>query len=320
MMSYLENNQCIMKKVFLFVLAVAAFAQSVFAFEDKVVMVRSEKMNKDVPVTVILPDSYAESVKLPVLYLLNGWSGNHRHWPERGKVGCLADRYDVILVMPDTGYDSWYFDSKVTPEYQYETFVTKELIGYVDSNFKTIPDRSGRAVTGLSMGGHGALFLSFRHQDLFGSAGSMSGGVDIRPFPEKWGIAKRLGSYEDNPQAWEENTVINLTHLLKPESLNLIIDCGTGDFFYEVNCNLHKKLLDEGIPHDFISRPGVHIGITGQIQSSIRLSSSMIVLFVKVIESDQIFISLAVIDSKADFFRQGYCIYRFYSYLCIVIN
>jgi S-formylglutathione hydrolase FrmB len=86
----------------------------------------------------------------------------------------------------------------------------------------------------------------------------MSGGVDIRPFPEKWGIAKRLGSYEDNPQAWEENTVINLTHLLKPESLNLIIDCGTGDFFYEVNCNLHKKLLDEGIPHDFISRPGVH--------------------------------------------------------------
>ena len=160
--------------------------------------------------------------------------------------------------MPDTGYDSWYFDSKVTPEYQYETFVTKELIEYVDTNFKTIRKREGRAVTGLSMGGHGALFLAFRHQDVYGSAGSMSGGVDIRPFPEKWGISKRLGTIEENPQAWEENTVINLTHLLKPDSLNLIIDCGTGDFFYEVNCNLHKKLLDQGIPHDFISRPGVH--------------------------------------------------------------
>ena len=113
-------------------------------------------------------------------------------------------------------------------------------------------------MTGLSMGGHGALFLSFRHQDIFGSAGSMSGGVDIRPFPEKWGIAKRLGTMEENPQVWEENTVINLTHLLTPESLNLIIDCGTGDFFYEVNCNLHNKLMSEGIPHDFISRPGVH--------------------------------------------------------------
>ena len=242
-----------MKKILLSVLSVLVLVQSASAFEEKVVAVRSEKMNKDVPVTVILPDGYADIDKLPVLYLLT-----HRHWPERGNVGPLADMYDVILVMPDTGYDSWYFDSKVTPEYQYETFVTKELIQYVDSNFKTIPDRGGRAITGLSMGGHGALFLSFRHQDIFGSAGSMSGGVDIRPFPEKWGIAKRLGTYAENPQAWEENTVINLTHLLTPESLNLIVDCGTGDFFYEVNCNLHKKLLDEGIPHDFISRPGVH--------------------------------------------------------------
>ena len=174
-----------MKKILLSVLSVLVLVQSASAFEEKVVAVRSEKMNKDVPVTVILPDGYADIDKLPVLYLLNGWSGTHRHWPERGNVGPLADMYDVILVMPDTGYDSWYFDSKVTPEYQYETFVTKELIQYVDSNFKTIPDRGGRAITGLSMGGHGALFLSFRHQDIFGSAGSMSGGVDIRPFPEK---------------------------------------------------------------------------------------------------------------------------------------
>lgn len=108
------------------------------------------------------------------------------------------------------------------------------------------------------MGGHGALFLAIRHQDIYASAGSMSGGVDIRPFPEKWGIAKRLGTLEKNPEVWEANTVINLTHLLKPDSLDLIIDCGTGDFFYEINCNLHKKLLEEGIPHDFISRPGVH--------------------------------------------------------------
>jgi S-formylglutathione hydrolase FrmB len=247
-----------MKKAFLLILSIVVLAQTASAFEDKVVMVRSQKMDKDVPVTIVTPDSYDGSVPMPVLYLLNGWSGDHRHWLERGKVGCLADRYEVILVMPDTGYDSWYFDSKVTPEYQYETFVSNELVEYVDSNYKTIADRCGRAVTGLSMGGHGALFLAFRHQDVYGSAGSMSGGVDIRPFPEKWGISKRLGTIEENPQAWEENTVINLTHLLKPDSLNLIIDCGTGDFFYEVNCNLHKKLLDQGIPHDFISRPGVH--------------------------------------------------------------
>ena len=100
-----------MKKILLSVLSVLVLVQSASAFEEKVVAVRSEKMNKDVPVTVILPDGYADIDKLPVLYLLNGWSGTHRHWPERGNVGPLADMYDVILVMPDTGYDSWYFDS-----------------------------------------------------------------------------------------------------------------------------------------------------------------------------------------------------------------
>ena len=49
-----------------------------------------------------------------------------------------------------------------------------------------------------------------------------------------------------------------MTHLLTPESLNIIFDCGVDDFFYEVNCNLHEKLMKEGIPHDFYVRPGAH--------------------------------------------------------------
>lgn len=54
------------------------------------------------------------------------------------------------------------------------------------------------------------------------------------------------------------NKMSNLTHLLTPGSLNIIIDYRVDDFFYEVNCNLHNKLLKEGIPHDFITRPGRH--------------------------------------------------------------
>ena len=61
-------------------------------------------------------------------------------------------------------------------------------------------------------------------------------------------------AYDEN---WENNTVINMTHLIKP-GLNIIFDCGTGDFFYEVNCNLHNKLLEAEIPHDFYVRPGQH--------------------------------------------------------------
>ena len=91
----------------------------------------------------------------------------------------------------------------------------------------------------------------------------MSGGVDLRPFPLNWDISKKLGSYADFNERWEANSVINLTHLLTPNSLSIIIDCGTGDFFYKVNCNLHEKLLLNNIPHDFISRPGEHNWIYG---------------------------------------------------------
>src|ERR1700712_5289812 len=108
------------------------------------------------------------------------------------------------------------------------------------------------------MGGHGALYLAFKHQDIFGAAGSMSGGVDIRPFPNNWDIAKRLGTYAEHPENWEKNSVINLVYLLTPNSLAIIFDCGTDDFFFKVNQNLHEKLLERNIPHDFIVRPGDH--------------------------------------------------------------
>ena len=59
-----------------------------------------------------------------------------------------------------------------------------------------------------------------------------------RSFPDKWHIPHRLGRIDEYPDNWESNTVINLTHLLKPDSVNIIFDCGTEDFFCEVNCNL----------------------------------------------------------------------------------
>ena len=108
------------------------------------------------------------------------------------------------------------------------------------------------------MGGHGALYLALRHPDVFGAAGSMSGGMDIRPFPRNWDMAARLGPYAEFPDRWEKNTVINLLHLVVPGSLSLIIDCGTEDFFFTVNEALHQQLLYPNIRHDYIIRPGAH--------------------------------------------------------------
>ncbi|TCD12125.1 esterase family protein [Pedobacter frigidisoli] len=235
---------------------------TVFAATVDTVLTQSKIMRKDIKAVVIKPASYSADKKFPTLYLLHGAGGKYSEWlnktPDRETVKRLSDAYGIVVVCPDGGATSWYFDSPEDSTYQYETYITFELVAYIDSHYSTIKDRTARAITGLSMGGHGGLYLGFRHQDVFGACGSMSGGVDIRPFPENWDISKRLGKYSEHPDRWETNTVINLTHLLTPNKLAIIIDCGNNDFFYKVNVDLHDKLLDRNIPHDFIIRPGGH--------------------------------------------------------------
>jgi S-formylglutathione hydrolase FrmB len=217
-------------------------------------------MKKNIKTCVILPDNYKKSdKKFPVVYLLHGYSGNYASWAKDFKeLKKQVDLYNFIVIGVDGNYSSWYFDSPIDPSFKYETYVTSELVSYIDKNYKTISTRDGRAISGLSMGGHGALYLSIKHQDIFGAAGSMSGGVDFRPFPDNWDIKKRLGSINEFPENWNKNTVVNMLDVLPNNSLKLIIDCGVDDFFMKVNRDLHAKMLDKKINHDYIERPGEH--------------------------------------------------------------
>lgn len=243
----------------LFVFVAFIFSTNSFAAKVDTVATYSTAMKKNIKAVVITPDSYSNGKEFPVVYLLHGYSGNYADWVTKATgFERSADQYQLIIICPDGGFGSWYWDSPVDSSFRYETYVAKELVNWVDAHYKTIKDKKGRCITGLSMGGHGALYLAMKHQDIFGAAGSMSGGVDIRPFPNNWDMAKRLGSYADNPQRWENNTVINMLHLLTPNALALLIDCGTEDFFYQVNLRLHEQLLYRNISHDFITRPGAH--------------------------------------------------------------
>ncbi|WP_040539818.1 alpha/beta hydrolase [Pedobacter arcticus] len=219
----------------------------------------SPSMNKQIKAVVLKPDSYDNKKTFPVVYLLHGYSGNYSNWANKvPAIKNLVDEYQLMIVCPDGNYGSWYFDAPKAPESKYETYVAKELVEWIDKTYKTIANKNNRAITGLSMGGHGALYLAFKHQDVYSVAGSMSGGVDFRPFPLNWDIAKSLGTYADNKENWDNNTVMELTNLLTPKSLALIIQCGTEDFFYNVNVKLHEKLLFNNIPHTFITNPGKH--------------------------------------------------------------
>lgn len=246
-----------MKNLFLFsFLFVFLFNSKGFATSVDTVEVFSASMNKKIKTVVIRPDNAKDKV-IPTLYLLHGYGGNYSNWVEKVPyLKTLVDRYNYMIVCPDGGIGSWYWDS--SPDFQYETFVSKELVNYIESNFKVCKHKSGRAITGLSMGGHGALYLAIRHQDVYGAVGSTAGGVDIRPFPNNWEMSKRLGEFGENKDKWNAHTVIEMLHLVKPNNLKIFIDCGYDDFFFTVNQELHNKMTYLNIPHTYLNMPGKH--------------------------------------------------------------
>ena len=223
------------------------------------ISVFSQKMKKEVKSVVVLPENYSSKKRYPVVYLLHGYSDNYATWIKNvPAIKVLSTEHQFIVVCPDGGYSSWYFDSPVDSAFQYESYITRDLLTFIDTHYSTIPDRSARAITGLSMGGHGALYLAIRNPKLFGSAGSMSGGVDLRASTKMFDISKRIGSIETNHAEWDNRSVINMVNDIKNNEFNLIIDCGVSDFYYLINAGLHRRLISLKIDHDYIERPGEH--------------------------------------------------------------
>jgi len=257
----MKKNVCIRALLPAFVFLFTALPQLRASVADTV-ETYSDAMHKKIRALVITPDSYQKKNskdQFPVVYLLHGYGGSFRDWTRKvPQINGYADLHNVIIVCPDGNVGSWYFDSPEDSSYRYETYVAKELVTWVDKHYRTEAKRERRAITGLSMGGHGALYLAFKHPETFGAAGSMSGGVDLRPFPNNWEIALRLGKYTGYPQRWEENSVTNMIDRIVKNPPALIIDCGTQDFFYTVNVAFHDALAAKNVPHDFISRPGDH--------------------------------------------------------------
>lgn len=235
---------------------------AVFAGTVDTIQLQSAYLKKQTKFVIIKPTTTGDNnEKYPVVYLLHGYSGNYSSWsriaPQLSK---NADDLKIIFVCPDGGFGSWYFDSPIDSSIRYESYITKELVPYIDTHFPTKAEQKFRAITGLSMGGHGAMFLAIRHSDLFGAAGSTSGGVDFTPFPNNWDIKKDLGNYEENQERWKANTVLSQVDKLTNNQLAIIVDCGVDDFFLSVNRALHEKLLQLKINHDYIERPGEHSG------------------------------------------------------------
>ncbi|MBN3519691.1 esterase family protein [Algoriphagus lutimaris] len=234
--------------------------------------VYSQAMKKTLKAAVTTPSGYSNSEKLPVLYLLHGGSGAFDDWhkkiTEPGIVNKMAEKYNLIIVTPGVGPASYYYDSPMMDSVQYETYITKELIPEIDKNYHTIAKKESRAITGLSMGGHGAMMLSAKHPELFIAAGSMSGVMNIDT--RLWKVPESFQNLRQSQQKamlgedlmydspYSIYTAVGLVNKMKDNGIALIIDIGVDDFLIETNRQMHQLLLENGTPHDYTERPGAH--------------------------------------------------------------
>jgi len=250
---------------------------------------QSKLVGKTLPFNVLLPVDYdkpaARNKRYPVLYLLHGLFGHYDNWLTRTKLSDYAANYSVIIVMPE-GNDGWYTDSASVPNDKYETYVIQELMPDVQSRYRTIETREGRAIAGLSMGGYGALKFGVKHPESFIFVGSMSGALgaaawtenDLRGFEFIWKTLLPIFGPENSPTR-KANEINKLYGEVPPSRVAALpyvyLDCGTQDPLLSSSRSLAAILFERKIPHEYRELPGTHAWPywDAQVQKILRIAA-----------------------------------------------
>ena len=166
----------------------------------------------DREVIVVLPPGYAASRKrrYPVVYALHGYSIGAEQWtkeihvPQTVEGAFAKGAKEMIIVLPDskTAYGGSMYSSSVTTG-DFESFIARDLVAYIDAHYRTIPDRRSRGLAGHSMGGYGVARIGMKHPEVFGALYLMSPGLSIRPSeaPDAAGEAALAGIHQPSDAA-----------------------------------------------------------------------------------------------------------------------
>ncbi|MDB6103785.1 MAG: enterochelin esterase-like enzyme [Gammaproteobacteria bacterium] len=137
----------------------------------------------DRDVSVFLPPEYSKNPqkRYPVLYALHGYSIGAEQWsheihvPQTLEGAFAKGARQMIVVLPDSKtlhHGSMYSSSVTTGDF--ERFIARDVVKYIDAHYRTIPSRLSRGLAGHSMGGYGATRIGMKHPDVFGSLYIMS--------------------------------------------------------------------------------------------------------------------------------------------------
>ena len=222
---------------------------------------RSHALQAPVRLIVSLPSRYADGGRYPVVYFLHGLPASSTAFRNIGFLRRALDTVapQAIIVAPQAAREG-----ESDPEYldwgegrNWETALSRELPAYIDSHFRTIPNRRGRALIGLSAGGYGAMLIGLHHQDTFSVIQSWSG--YYHPTDPDGTSALDLGSPAANARASAHTLIQTLAHPRRPHPSFLGFYVGSGDTrFRDENIQLDAELRAAGVPHRFNLYPGGH--------------------------------------------------------------
>lgn len=238
----------------------------------------SRVLHRPVRYCVMLPAAYESDAKrkFPAIYFLHGLGENEQTLLRSGGWDLIQDLRqqhkigDFLIIAPE-GRGSFFINSADGRD-RYSSFFLTEFIPYIEAHFRLIHDRKARAVTGLSMGGYGALRFAFAHPELFASVSAQSPALIVETphqmnedLRDAGPLAKLLGGVFGNPinvAHWKENNPFELARRNRAQlkTQSIYVNCGAQDEygFSEGANKLDKQLQSEGIAHKFHLYPGGH--------------------------------------------------------------
>lgn len=232
----------------------------------------SPSVNATMKFYAILPDGYAQSQeRYPTIYLLHGYDGDYTNWVKLTDIIRYAKKYKFIIITPDAK-NSWYANSPVLRNANYEDYIVKDVIPFVDRKYRTIQSKFFRAIVGLSMGGYGAAKFGIKYPGMFFFAGCLSPALHvptsledstmlIRRSKELAESIKQMFGFPRNAQ-WNDNHVYALLDKANSTLLPYFyLAVGSQDGFFDIIDHTHTftaALRKKGIHFEMHETAGGH--------------------------------------------------------------
>jgi S-formylglutathione hydrolase FrmB len=245
---------------------------------------QSALMSRELRYGIYLPPSYETSGtrRYPVIYFLHGLNENEMRWSTRGETDLMLDKMiadkaigEFIVAIPMSATTSFYTNAR-SGNAPWEDAVVKEFIPMIESNYRVNASRATRAISGISMGGYGALKIAMKHPEMFGSVSTHSAAL-VPDFNTATVTGRRLDQFKalfDNIYGigfagggqldlsyWNANNPLELAKdTAKLQNMKIYFDCGTEDEygFYAGQQVLDDILTKAKYPHTAGLYPGAH--------------------------------------------------------------